>query len=158
LCIVASYFASGDIVTIIDDHPGFYRITALIIFVYGIFMMVSKTKMHLPDEAKFISQNYFKTFINGFLFNLLNVGVILFWLVTVISVRNQYPDTQNFIIYICWLLHLSHNRFNQNSISKTVSLQTHRKLANNIRKDSRYYFNGFQFFHFSSKLQKIQSV
>ena len=23
LCIVASYFASGDIVTIIDDHPGF---------------------------------------------------------------------------------------------------------------------------------------
>lgn len=100
LCIVAAYFASADIVYLIDKHPGFYRITALIIFVYGIYMMVTKTQMHIPNEEKFINQNYFKTFINGFLFNLLNVGVILFWLVTVISVRNQYPDTSGFTLYL----------------------------------------------------------
>lgn len=100
LCILAAYYASADIVTLIDKHPGFYRITAILIFVYGIVMMVTKTKMHIPGEEKFINQNYFKTFINGFFFNLLNVGVILFWLVTVISVRNQYPDTGNFILYI----------------------------------------------------------
>ena len=100
LCIVAAYFASTDIVHLIDKHPGFYRITAMIIFVYGIYMMVTKTQMHIPNEEKFISQNYFKTFINGFLFNLLNVGVILFWLVTVISVRNQYPDTSSFLLYL----------------------------------------------------------
>lgn len=100
LCILAAYYASADIVTLIDKHPGFYRITAILIFVYGIVMMVTKTKMHIPGEEKFINQNYFKTFMNGFFFNLLNVGVILFWLVTVISVRNQYPDTGNFILYI----------------------------------------------------------
>lgn len=100
LCIVAAYFASADIVYLIDKHPGFYRITAMIIFVYGIYMMVTKTQMHIPNEDKFINQNYFKTFINGFLFNLLNVGVILFWLVTVISVRNQYPDTSGFTLYL----------------------------------------------------------
>lgn len=100
LCIVAAYFASADIVYLIDKHPGFYRITAMIIFVYGIYMMVTRTQMHIPNEEKFISQNYFKTFINGFLFNLLNVGVILFWLVTVISVRNQYPDTSGFTLYL----------------------------------------------------------
>lgn len=100
LCIVAAYFASADIVYLIDKHPGFYRITAMIIFVYGIYMMVTKTQMHIPNEDKFINQNYFKTFINGFLFNLLNVGVILFWLVTVISVRNQYPDTSDFTLYL----------------------------------------------------------
>ncbi|SNV46939.1 homoserine/Threonine efflux protein [Chryseobacterium taklimakanense] len=100
LCIVAAYFASADIVYLIDKHPGFYRITAMIIFVYGIYMMVTKTQMHIPNEEKFINQNYFKTFINGFLFNLLNVGVILFWLVTVISVRNQYPDTSGFTLYL----------------------------------------------------------
>lgn len=100
LCIVAAYFASEDIVYLIDKHPGFYRITAMIIFVYGIYMMVTKTQMHIPNEDKFINQNYFKTFINGFLFNLLNVGVILFWLVTVISVRNQYPDTSDFTLYL----------------------------------------------------------
>ncbi|MBL1221591.1 LysE family transporter [Chryseobacterium sp. L7] len=100
LCIVAAYYASADIVTLIDKHPGFYRITSILIFVYGIVMMVTKTKMHMPGEERIIGQNYIKTFFNGFFFNLLNVGVILFWLVTVISVRNQYPDTSSFLLYI----------------------------------------------------------
>ena len=100
LCVFAAYYASGDLVKIIDQHPGFYRITALIVCVYGIVMIFTRTKMHLSNEAEYISQNYLKTFINGFLFNILNVGVILFWLVTVISVRNQYPDTDSFIFYI----------------------------------------------------------
>jgi len=100
LCIVAAYYASADIVNLIDKHPGFYRITSILILTYGIIMMVTKTKMHLPGEEKIISQNYFKTFLNGFLLNLLNVGVILFWLVTVIGVRNQYPDTETLILYL----------------------------------------------------------
>ena len=156
LCIVASYFASGDIVTIIDDHPGFYRITALIVFVYGIFMMVSKTKMHLPDEAKFISQNYFKTFINGFLFNLLNVGVILFWLVTVISVRNQYPDTQNFILYVSFVIA---NYLIIDLVKILLAKQFHYKLterlANNIRKGVGIILIIFSFFIFLQSYKKF---
>jgi len=100
LCIAAALFASGDLVQLIDKHPGFYRITALIILVYAIYMMVSKTKMHLPGEEKLISQNYFRTFLNGFFFNILNIGVVLFWLVTVISVRNAYPDLDEFLLYM----------------------------------------------------------
>ena len=156
LCIVASYFASGDIVTIIDDHPGFYRITALIVFVYGIFMMVSKTKMHLPDEAKFISQNYFKTFINGFLFNLLNVGVILFWLVTVISVRNQYPDTQNFIIYISLVIatYLGID-LAKIFLAKQFHYKLTERLANNIRKGVGIVLIFFSFFIFLQSYKKF---
>ncbi len=156
LCIVASYFASGDIVTIIDDHPGFYRITALIVFVYGIFMMVSKTKMHLPDEAKFISQNYFKTFINGFLFNLLNVGVILFWLVTVISVRNQYPDTQNFIIYISLVIatYLGID-LAKIFLAKQFHYKLTERLANNIRKGVGIILIIFSFFIFLQSYKKF---
>ena len=104
LCIIAAYFASSDLIELIDEHPGFYRITALIIFIYGIFMMVSKTKMHLEGEETLINQNYFKTFFNGFILNLLNIGVILFWLVTVITVRNKYPQAEDFILYIAFLL------------------------------------------------------
>ena len=156
LCIVASYFASGDIVTIIDDHPGFYRITALIVFVYGIFMMVSKTKMHLPDEAKFISQNYFKTFINGFLFNLLNVGVILFWLVTVISVRNQYPDTQNFILYVSFVIatYLIIDLV-KILLAKQFHYKLTERLANNIRKGVGIILIIFSFFIFLQSYKKI---
>ena len=156
LCIVASYFASGDIVTIIDDHPGFYRITALIVFVYGIFMMVSKTKMHLPDEAKFINQNYFKTFFNGFLFNLLNVGVILFWLVTVISVRNQYPDTQNFIIYISLVIatYLGID-LAKIFLAKQFHYKLTERLANNIRKGVGIVLIFFSFFIFLQSYKKF---
>lgn len=156
LCIVASYFASGDIVTIIDDHPGFYRITALIVFVYGIFMMVSKTKMHLPDEAKFISQNYFKTFINGFLFNLLNVGVILFWLVTVISVRNQYPDTQNFILYLSLVIatYLIIDLV-KILLAKQFHYKLTERLANNIRKGVGIILIIFSFFIFLQSYKKF---
>ena len=156
LCIVASYFASGDIVTIIDDHPGFYRITALIVFVYGIFMMVSKTKMHLPDEAKFISQNYFKTFINGFLFNLLNVGVILFWLVTVISVRNQYPDTQNFILYVSFAIatYLIIDLV-KILLAKQFHYKLTERLANNIRKGVGIILIIFSFFIFLQSYKKF---
>ena len=100
LCIVAAYYASADLVSLIDKHPGFYRITSLIILIYGIFMLLSKTKMHMSGEQAIVSSNYVRTFFNGFLLNLLNVGVILFWLVTVISVRNQYPETQHFILYV----------------------------------------------------------
>ena len=156
LCIVASYFASGDIVTIIDDHPGFYRITALIVFVYGIFMMVSKTNMHLPDEAKFISQNYFKTFINGFLFNLLNVGVILFWLVTVISVRNQYPDTQNFILYVSFVIatYLIIDLV-KILLAKQFHYKLTERLANNIRKGVGIILIIFSFFIFLQSYKKF---
>jgi hypothetical protein len=52
LCILAAYYASADIVTLIDKHPGFTGITSILIFVYGIVMMVTKTKMHIPGEEK----------------------------------------------------------------------------------------------------------
>ncbi|WP_018675206.1 LysE family translocator [Riemerella columbina] len=101
LCILAAYFASDDLVELIDKHPSFYRITALIIFSYGIFMIASKAKMHIEGEQKIIYQkNYFKTFLNGFFLNIINIGVVLFWLVTVISVRNSYPNPYEFSLYI----------------------------------------------------------
>lgn len=156
LCILAAYYASADIVTLIDKHPGFYRITAILIFAYGIVMMSTKTKMHMSGEEKIISQNYFKTFINGFFFNLLNVGVILFWLVTVISVRNQYPDTGNFILYIgivigtylfidlikIFLAKQFHDRLTQT-------------LANRIRKIVGGILIGFSFFIFLQSFKKF---
>lgn len=156
LCIVAAYYASTDLVHIIDKHPGFYRITALIIFVYGIVMMLTKTKMHVPNEEKFINQNYFKTFINGFLFNLLNVGVILFWLVTVISVRNQYPDTNNFVLYL-GLVIVTYLGIDLLKIflAKQFHDKLTEKLANNVRKGVGVILIIFSFFIFLQSFKKF---
>jgi len=156
LCIVAAYYASADLVYLIDRHPGFYRITSLIIFIYGIFMMVTRTKMHLPDEKKFISQNYYKTFLNGFLFNILNVGVILFWLVTVISVRNQYPRTEDSILYICLVIA---TYLAIDLLKILLAKQFHNKLtdrlANSIRKGVGIILILFSFFIFLQSFKKF---
>ncbi|MFN8363181.1 MAG: hypothetical protein U0T85_06125 [Cloacibacterium normanense] len=66
LCIVAAYFASADLVELIDKHPGFYRITALIILVYGIFMMLAKLKCTLlmrKNHQSKLFQNLYKWFL-----------------------------------------------------------------------------------------------
>lgn len=149
LCIIAAYFASADIVELIDKHPGFYRITSILILVYGIIMMATKTKMHLPGEEKIISQNYFKTFLNGFLLNILNVGVILFWLVTVIGVRNQYPNTETLILYLAiviatYLLIDLAKIF----LAKQFHYKLTQRLANNIRKGVGVVLIIFSFFIF----------
>lgn len=149
LCIIAAYYASADIVDLIDKHPGFYRITSILILTYGIIMMVTKTKMHMPGEEKIISQNYFKTFLNGFLLNLLNVGVILFWLVTVIGVRNQYPDTETLILYLAIVIatYLLID-FAKIFLAKQFHDRLTQKLANNIRKGVGIVLIIFSFFIF----------
>ena len=156
LCIVAAYFASADLVELIDKHPGFYRITALIILVYGIFMMVTKTQMHVANEKKIISQNYFKTFVNGFLFNILNVGVILFWLVTVISVRNEYPDLQNFLLYISLVIatYLVIDLL-KILLAKQFHYKLTQNLANKIRKTVGIILIIFSFFIFLQSYKKF---
>ena len=149
LCIIAAYYASADIVSLIDKHPGFYRITSILILSYGIVMLVTKTKMHLPGEEKIISQNYFKTFLNGFLLNILNVGVVLFWLVTVIGVRNQYPDTESLIFYLGLVIatYLMID-FLKIFLAKQFHDRLTQKLANRIRKGVGVVLIIFSFFIF----------
>lgn len=149
LCIIAAYYASADIVSLIDKHPGFYRITSILILSYGIVMLVTRTKMHLPGEEKIISQNYFKTFLNGFLLNILNVGVVLFWLVTVIGVRNQYPDTESLIFYLGLVIatYLMID-FLKIFLAKQFHDRLTQKLANKIRNGVGVVLIIFSFFIF----------
>ena len=156
LCIVASYFASGDLVLLIDKHPGFYRITAFIVFIYAIYMIVSRTKMHLHGEEKMINQNYFKTFVNGFLFNILNIGVVLFWLVTVISVRNAYPDIEDFLLYMGLVVgtYLVID-FLKISLAKQFHDKMNQRIANLIRRSVGIILVAFSIFIFLQSFKKF---
>ncbi len=156
LCIAAAFFASGDLVQLIDKHPGFYRITALIILIYAVYMMVSKTKMHLPGEEKLISQNYFKTFLNGFFFNILNIGVVLFWLVTVISVRNAYPELDEFLLYMALVVatYLLID-FLKIYLAKQFHYKLTDKLATRIRKVVGFILLIFSVFIFLQSFKKF---
>ena len=156
LCIVVSYYASADLVSLIDKHPGFYRISAFLILIYAIYMIVSKTKMHLASEEKMISQNYFKTFLNGFFFNILNIGVVLFWLVTVISVRNAYPSIHDFLLYMALVVgtYLVIDFF-KISLAKQFHDKLTEKITNLIRKIVGFILIGFSIFIFLQSFKKF---
>lgn len=156
ICIVASYYASADLVQLIDKHPGFYRITAFIVLIYSLYMIFSKTKMHLPGEEKMIEQNYLKTFMNGFLFNILNIGVVLFWLVTVISVRNAYPQIQDFLLYMGLVVgtYLVIDFF-KIYLAKVFHYKLTQKLANQIRKAVGFILIAFSIFIFLQSFKKF---
>ena len=158
LCIAVSYYASADLVSLIDKHPGFYKISAFLIFIYALYMLVSKTKMHIEGEERLINQNYFKTYLNGFLLNLLNIGVVLFWLVTVISVRNAYPKVQDFVLYIAIVI----GTYLLIDLLKIIlAKQFHDKLnqrvANRIRKGVGVILVIFSIFIFLQSFKKFNS-
>jgi len=158
LCITVSYFASADLVDLIDKHPGFYKISAFLVFIYALYMLVSKTKMHIEGEEKLINQNYIKTYFNGFLLNLLNIGVVLFWLVTVVSVRNQYPDTDDFILYIGLVIgtYLCIDLL-KIFLAKQFHYKLTQKLANSIRKGVGVILVLFSIFIFLQSFKKFNS-
>lgn len=156
LCITVSYYASSDLVNLIDKHPGFYRISAFLILIYAIYMILSKTKMHLEGEEKLIDQNYVKTFFNGFLLNLLNIGVVLFWLVTVVSVRNAYPKAQDFVLYIAIVIgtYLLIDLF-KILLAKQFHYKLNQRIANKIRKGVGVILVIFSIFIFLQSFKKF---
>lgn len=100
LCIAVVYYASTDVIEIIKNHPGIYRIGAFVILIYALYMLISKTRTHIAGENTIASTNYVRTFINGFLLNIVNIGVVVFWIIMIISIRARYPEDENFLIYI----------------------------------------------------------
>ena len=158
LCIIVSYYASADLVNLIDKHPGFYKISAFLIFIYALYMLISRTKMHIEGEERLINQNYFKTYLNGFLLNLLNIGVVLFWLVTVISVRNAYPVVQDFVLYIGIVIgtYLLIDLF-KIILAKQFHDKLNQRVANKIRKGVGVILVIFSIFIFLQSFKKFNS-
>ena len=103
LCIAAAYYGSKDFADYVTTHPKFYRIyiiAGFFVIIYGIFMYFSRPKLHLENDEQLVSKNYLRTFFNGFVMNLLNIGVIVFWFVIVSSIMIKYPNPSDFVLYM----------------------------------------------------------
>lgn len=99
LCIFIAFYGISDIAGYIQTHPSLYRIGGSLIMLYGGYMFYSKPALHIPQSAV-VGHNYFKTFANGFLMNILNIGIVLFWFVIVGWVNIQYPDEVTFFVFM----------------------------------------------------------
>ncbi len=99
LCISVAYFGSKDLALAIQNNPSIYIFGGFFILIYGMVMFISKPNFKMRN-INLINQNYFKTFMNGFLLNILNIGVIVFWFFIVSTIVIQYPKEEETLLYI----------------------------------------------------------
>lgn len=99
LCISIAYFGSKDLVEAIRTSPSIYIFGGFFILIYGLLMYISKPNFKMRN-LHVVNRNYFKTFMNGFLLNILNIGVIVFWFFIVSTIVIQYPRESDALLFI----------------------------------------------------------
>lgn len=99
LCISIAYFGSKDLAGKIKEEPSIFIFGGFFILIYGLIMYISKPNVRLRNVSV-VNRNYFKTFMNGFLLNILNIGVIVFWFFIVGTVVIQYPSEKDALLYM----------------------------------------------------------
>lgn len=93
-----AYLGSYRLIQSLKDKPVLFIVGGIIMLAYGIISFVRlKNVKKLDDEEidrDIIKRNYGSLFIKGFLLNVINIGVLGFWLAVIISVGPKL-DMQN---------------------------------------------------------------
>jgi len=93
LFISIAYFSSYRLINSIKDEPALFIFGGLIMLTYGVisFMKLKKVSKEIQEEeeVELIKKNYGSLFIKGFLLNFINVGVLGFWLLIIITFGPQ---------------------------------------------------------------------
>jgi threonine/homoserine/homoserine lactone efflux protein len=102
ICI--AYFSSYRLIQTIKNDPAIYIFGGILMLTYGIFTLL-KTKKAIKnlDESviiEIIKKDYFSLFIKGFLLNFINVGVLLFWFLILITIGPKLQlETSRMIVF-----------------------------------------------------------
>lgn len=88
--ICAAYFSSYRLIQTIKNDPAIYIFGGILMLTYGIITLL-KTKKAIRDLdeniiIEIIKKDYLSLFIKGFLLNFINVGVLLFWFLILITI------------------------------------------------------------------------
>ena len=89
--IVIAYFSSYKLIESLKNDPALFIFGGILMLTYGIisFIKLNKLKNDVSEEEiEFVFQkkDYRALFIKGFLLNFINVGVLLFWFLILITV------------------------------------------------------------------------
>lgn len=88
--IAIAYLGSYRLIQSLKDKPALFIFGGIIMLAYGIISFVRlKNEEKIDDEEidrDIIKRNYGSLFIKGFLLNVINIGVLGFWLAVIISV------------------------------------------------------------------------
>ncbi|WP_329806835.1 LysE family translocator [Flavobacterium facile] len=88
--ILIAYFATNQILAQLKDNPIIYIIGGLIMSSYGIVSYVAlkkkfNEKMEEDDEEDIKKNNYLGLFFKGFFLNIINIGILGFWMMVIIT-------------------------------------------------------------------------
>ena len=90
LFITIAYLGSYRLITSIKDNSALFMFGGILMLSYGVISYISLHKEKKVDTKKIdneiIRKDYLGLFIKGFFLNIINIGVLGFWLAVIISV------------------------------------------------------------------------
>lgn len=90
LFILIAYFSSYRLIESLKDEPALFVFGGLIMMTYGIVSYVKLKKLQTGSSENTIlvieKKNYFNLLGKGFLLNFINIGVLGFWLLILITI------------------------------------------------------------------------
>lgn len=103
--IAIAYLGSYRLIQSLKDKPALFIFGGIIMLAYGIISFVKLKKGEKINDEEIdrdiIKRNYGSLFIKGFLLNVINIGVLGFWLAVIISVgpKLEMQNSRMFIFF-----------------------------------------------------------
>ena len=101
--ILIAYYGSKPLLEKIKDDPRLFFIGGLVLIIYGLITYLDKQNKKEAEketsdiDVPIIKNNYLKLMLKGFFINFINVGVLAFWLGTVLVIGPTFNMNQNTI-------------------------------------------------------------
>ena len=135
--ISIAYFSSYRLIQTIKNDPAIYIFGGILMFTYGIISLlkIHKTSKNLDKQTinEILKKDYLSLFIKGFLLNFINVGVLLFWFLILITIGPKLQlETPRMIVFFSTVL-ISYLLIDIGKIVLAKQLK-HKMTPNNILK------------------------
>jgi len=94
--LLIAYFSSYQLLENLSNQPGLYVFGGTVILIYGIFLFAKKQVE--KEQVKLNKVSYLGLYAKGFLLNFINIGVLAFWLVILLTVGPSVNNQSDRII------------------------------------------------------------
>ena len=97
LFICIAYFSSFQLIENLSNQPGLYVFGGSILLIYGLVIFLKKEKKEANKPKKF-KGTYIALLVKGFLLNVINIGVLIYWLIVLLVVGPILNNEPNRLI------------------------------------------------------------
>ena len=104
--ILLAYLSSYQLLENINNQPGLYVFGGTLLAFYGITIFLKKTKRDVITHSELNNKvNYIGLYVKGFLLNIINIGVLVFWLgLTVVVSPTLEGSNKSVLVFFSTLI------------------------------------------------------